>query len=67
MLSYIFSTRAPRCFGSLGRQTYSANDTLKLIPTKFSLIPLCPWKNLGKGKSQYFLICLYCPKHFSFL
>ena len=34
------------CVGSLGRQTFSADDTVELLPTKFSFIRSCPWKNL---------------------
>ena len=49
----------PRCNGSLDRQAYSTDDIAKLLPTKYSVIPLCLWKNVGKYKPQCFVICLY--------
>ena len=49
-----FSPSLTAMLPSLGRQTYSADDTLKLLPTNFSLITWCPWINFGKCELECF-------------
>ena len=56
----------PRYFGSSGMQSYSTNNTLKLFPIKFSLLPLCPRENLVNANPSVFFIFLHWPFFLSF-
>ena len=56
----------PRYFGSSGMQSYSTDNTLKLFPIKFSLLPLCPRENLVNANPSVFFIFLHWPFFLSF-